>query len=195
MDAGTAGLREADHLIHHLVDVLGLPSGTAACTHLIRGTDRRSTVVSLALPDAATADAAWKRLVALLAGPDRATAGAVLGEREHGPAGAVACAAQAAAEHERRQGGRAVVFPGVERLTSTVTVGEVLTHTAIDRIVVLGAPPDAAGPDGDAQVVTRDHVRPEWHDGQLVLTLQPAAGGMLAPFEVPNPTPCCADHS
>lgn len=42
--------------------------------------------------------------------------------------------------------------------------------------------------------MTRDHVRPQWQDGELVLTLMPAVGGVLVPFEVPDPTPCCADH-
>jgi hypothetical protein len=47
---------------------------------------------------------------------------------------------------------------------------------------------------GPPPVHTQDHVRPEWREGQLVLALVPAAGNTLAPFEVPNPTPCCADH-
>ena len=38
------------------------------------------------------------------------------------------------------------------------------------------------------------HVHPQWQDGELVLTLMPAVGGVLVPFEVPDPTPCCADH-
>jgi hypothetical protein len=40
-------------------------------------------------------------------------------------------------------------------MTGTVTVAEVLTRTAIDRITVLGAPPDATrGPDGSVRVTT-----------------------------------------
>ena len=51
-------------------------------------------------------------------------------------------------------------------------------------------------PEADpAQLVdTRDFVRPHWIDGVLTLVTMPAAGDRLAPFEVPNPTPCCADH-
>ncbi|MFJ4620315.1 hypothetical protein [Streptomyces sp. NPDC088812] len=45
----------------------------------------------------------------------------------------------------------------------------------------------------DVRLVTRDHVRPQWHDGEPVLTAMPV-GGTLVPFEVPDPTPCCADH-
>ena len=31
-------------------------------------------------------------------------------------------------------------------------------------------------------------------DGTVTLVLRPAVGGVLVPFEQPNPTPCCADH-
>jgi hypothetical protein len=87
-------------------------------------------------------------------------------------------------------GGRAVRFPGVERLVGTLTVGEVLARSAIDRVEVLG------GGTADPQMLldTDDHVRPVWHDGELVLTATPAAGGRLVPFERRNPTPCCAAH-
>uniref|UniRef100_UPI00403FFC13 hypothetical protein n=1 Tax=Streptomyces sp. SS7 TaxID=3108485 RepID=UPI00403FFC13 len=54
---------------------------------------------------------------------------------------------------------------------------------------------DGQGPDPATPVLTRDQVRPEWRDGLLTLALIPAAGGTLAPFEVPRPTPCCADHT
>jgi hypothetical protein len=191
LDAGIANLRDADHLIHHLMDSLGLPAGTVACTHLIRTDAHRGTAVSLALPDADVAEVAWARL-AELAGPEGS---AVLGEREYGPAQAAHAAALAAKEHARRQGGRAVVYPGVDRLTGVVTVTDVLVLTAIDRITVVGQPSaDGQGPDPATPVLTRDHVRPEWRDGQLTLALVPAPGGALAPFEVPNPTSCCADH-
>jgi hypothetical protein len=87
-------------------------------------------------------------------------------------------------------GGRAVRFPGADQLVGTLTVGEVLAHSAIDRVEVLG------GETADPQTLldTDDHVRPIWHDGELVLTTTPAAGGRLVPFERRNPTPCCAAH-
>jgi hypothetical protein len=89
------------------------------------------------------------------------------------------------------EAGRAVLYPGVRRLTGTLTVAELLSTSAIDRVTVLGA---SGAPAPDQPLVTRDHVRPEWRDGELVLTAMPAAGGVLVPFEVPDPTPCCADH-
>lgn len=87
--------------------------------------------------------------------------------------------------------GRAVLYPGVAGLTGTVTVAELLSGSAIDRVAVLGG---SGEPAPDQRLLTRDFVRPEWRDGELVLTAMPAAGGVLVPFEVPDPTPCCADH-
>ncbi|WP_246204788.1 hypothetical protein [Streptomyces tailanensis] len=87
--------------------------------------------------------------------------------------------------------GRAVLYPGVSTLTGTLTIAELLSRSAIARVTVLGSP---GQPPPDTVLVTRDHVRPHWHDGELVLTAMPAAGGTLVPFEVPDPTPCCADH-
>ncbi len=70
-------------------------------------------------------------------------------------------------------------------------VGELLAVSAIDRVVVLaGHPPDPA-----TLIDTRGFVRPLWQDGRLTLHTVHAANGMLAPFEVENPAPCCAEHS
>ncbi|MGA5507668.1 hypothetical protein [Streptomyces umbrinus] len=87
--------------------------------------------------------------------------------------------------------GRAVVYPGSATLTGTLTIAELLSGSAIDRVTVLGS---AGEPPPGQGLVTRDHVRPQWQEGELVLTLMPAVGGVLVPFEVPDPTPCCADH-
>ncbi|NKQ25401.1 hypothetical protein [Streptomyces galbus] len=87
--------------------------------------------------------------------------------------------------------GRAVLFPGAAALTGTTTVGEVRMASAIDRVTVLGT---AEPPGPDTALLTRDHVRPQWQAGALVLVCMPPAGGTLVPFEVPAPTPSCADH-
>jgi hypothetical protein len=179
VDAGTTTLREADHLIRDLTTVLALPPGTIACTHLIRTDKRRGTAVSLALPDSESAENAWR----LLTDSELST-----------PPGDREAAALAAAEHAARRSGRAVLFPGTERLTGTVPLADLLELTAIDRVIVVGATSGEA-PAPTTPVHTQDHVRPEWRDGELVLALVPAVGNTLAPFEVPNPTPCCADHS
>ncbi|MET7567279.1 hypothetical protein ABZT04_02055 [Streptomyces sp. NPDC005492] len=179
VDAGTATLREADHLIRELTTTLALPATTVACTHLIRTDTRRGTAISLALADTETARETWQRL---LKEPELSSAP---GDRE--------AAAQAAAEHTARRSGRAVLFPGAEHLTGTIPLSDLLQLTAIDRVFVVGAT-SGETPDPATPVQTQDHVRPEWREGELVLALVPAVGNTLAPFEVPNPTPCCADH-
>jgi hypothetical protein len=183
VDAGTTTLREADHLIRDLSTTLAIPPGTVACTHLIRTETRRGTAVSLALPEVGERlEDIWRRLTEM----DLA---ATLGDRSHGPAEA---AAFAAAEHAARRSGRAVLYAGVARLTGTVTVADLLNSTAIDQLRVVGAP--LTTPNPTTSILTQDHVRPEWHEGRLILAVVPAVGNTLAPFEVPNPTPCCADH-
>ncbi|MFI5933023.1 hypothetical protein [Actinoplanes sp. NPDC051494] len=87
--------------------------------------------------------------------------------------------------------GRAVVFPGSRHLLGDLTVGEILDRSAIEQVRVLGG----ATADRTATVRTNDYVRPQWTDGSLVLTVLPAAGGVLVPFETRDPTPCCADHA
>ncbi|MFJ9247793.1 hypothetical protein [Streptomyces sp. NPDC101776] len=186
VDAGTATLREADHLIRDLTTTLELPAGTVACTHLIRTDTRRGTAVSLELADGGAAAEAWQRLT-----ETHTELGASLNDRRHGPSEA---AALAATEHTARRSGRAVLFPGAEHLNGTIPLSDLLELTAIDRVTVVGAT-SGETPAPTTPVHTQDHVRPEWREGQLVLALVPAAGGTLAPFEVPNPTPCCADHT
>ena len=88
------------------------------------------------------------------------------------------------------QSGRAVVYPGWDRLVGTMAVGSVPELSAIDRVEVLGGSPLS-----DSDILeTQDFVRPQFRNGELVLTIVPAVGGVMRPFEVPNPTPCCAIH-
>ncbi|XVV14214.1 hypothetical protein ACQP2X_07675 [Actinoplanes sp. CA-131856] len=86
--------------------------------------------------------------------------------------------------------GRAVIFQGSDQLVGRLTVSEILKISAIDRVEVLGS---GVASDGDI-VDTRDFVRPQYRNGELVLTTTPAVGGVLVPFETRDPTPCCADH-
>jgi hypothetical protein len=103
------------------------------------------------------------------------------------PAPEFAAAARAA---ELDGAGRAVLFPGAASLVGTLTVAEVLAGSAIDRVEILGSGAAAA----EARLDTRDFVRPQYRDGELVLTVMPAADGVLVPFETRDPTPCCPDH-
>ncbi|MBB5867066.1 hypothetical protein F4553_000445 [Allocatelliglobosispora scoriae] len=98
---------------------------------------------------------------------------------------------EAAIAHERRRSGRAVRYPGHEELTGTVSVAYLLGRTAIEEVRVLGGGPQ---PTALTLLETRAFVRPQWLDGHLVLITTRAAGGRIAPFEVPNPTPCCGGH-
>ncbi|MGW3911276.1 hypothetical protein ACWEBX_07050 [Streptomyces sp. NPDC005070] len=218
VDTGhTGALREADHLLRSLAAELGLPADVLGCTHHVRDGRRPHTALSFAVPSERAARAVWQRLTqdpadrsgtdtvpgagagageggGAGAGPDagRGTRpGVAFGEERHGPDELAAGAAHAAAEHGARTGGRAVLYPGAGAVSGVLTVARLLEVSAVDRVTVLGSPEGAAP---EAELVTRDHVRPEWRDGRLVLATMPAAGGTLVPFEVPDPTPCCADH-
>lgn len=103
--------------------------------------------------------------------------------------GRSAGALAAVAAHHARAGGRAVVYPGSDRLRGRVTVATVL-GTAIEQVANLGGGPVAP----DDVVVTSDFVRPRWTSGQLVLHVLPGSGGTLVPFEQPDPHRCCEDH-
>jgi hypothetical protein len=170
LDLGHESERAAEHWLYELVHQLGRPAEVLACTHLAYR-PAPHVAVSLALPDGAVPA---ERL---------ATLPPVVPELQE-------AAEQAAAEHKTGSGGRAVLFPGVDQLTGTLTVAEVLATSAIDRITVIGGAP----PEPDTLVETRDFVRPHWRDAMLTLIAMPAPGGRITPFEVPNPTPCCADH-
>ncbi|MBV7695884.1 hypothetical protein [Streptomyces sp. TRM70350] len=163
IDPGLPDLRTADHLLQTLAAELALPEGTFGCTHLVRD-ERPRVALSFAVESKAVLHAAREWLKAK--------------------------------GYEVTDGapddvGRAVLYPGAAELTGTLSVAELLSRSAIDRVTVLGTPDPPAS---ETAVVTRDHVRPQWHNGDLVLAVMPAAGGTLVPFEVPDPTPCCADH-
>ncbi|RMI25191.1 hypothetical protein EBN88_30130, partial [Streptomyces triticirhizae] len=87
------------------------------------------------------------------------------------------------------RGGRAVLFPGAADLPARLTVGDLLSRTAIDAVRVLGGA--AAGP--EALVETRNHLRPDRSHDTLTLQLAPSRAGFV-PFEVPDPHPCCGGH-
>ncbi|MCO5997326.1 hypothetical protein [Actinoallomurus rhizosphaericola] len=173
---GSPTLAAAEHLLHRLFEEFGRPAGAIGCTHLVR-LGRPHVAVSL------TVSAVPEEVLAGL--------GAACEERRWGPADLAEAAAQAAREHAGRSAGRAVFFPGAERVTGSLNVGEVLAASAIDEVVVLGGGPPGPADRFDA----RGHVRPEWRSGRLTLAAMPGGGDVLVPFEVADPTPCCADHA
>lgn len=164
IDTEVTTLRDADHLLKDLADQLALAGDVFGCTHLVQEGGRRRVALSLGAGSAAV----------------RATARAALTAQGY-----------AVTDGAWDQRGRAVLFPGATDLTGTLTVAELLDRSAIARVRVLGAP---GAPDPATRLVTREFVRPQWEDGELVLAAMPHVGGTLVPFEDPDPTPCCADH-
>jgi len=165
LSLGHDTIPEAEAWLHHLVRGLGLPADLlVACTHLVQD-PRPHVALSLDGP----------------VDPDTLPAT---------PPELAGAAEQGRQAHASRVSGRAVYFAGMSALTGTVSVADVLASSRIDRVAVLGGQTPAP----ETLVDARDFVRPRWTDGLLVLVTAPAAAGRLAPFEVPNPTPCCADH-
>ncbi|NES16990.1 MULTISPECIES: hypothetical protein [Micromonospora] len=164
LDHGTVEV--AEHWLHELVHRLGHPAGLIACTHLVHE-PHPHVAVSLSATDP-------RQLADLPAGDAQATPGA----------------RRAAAEHRSRTAGRAIHYPGQEQLTGTLTVADVIRHSAIEQVVILGGAPATPG----TVLHTLDYVRPQWREGRLTLVTRPAPGGSLAPFELQRSTPCCADH-
>ncbi|GIJ78461.1 hypothetical protein SAMN05443287_109189 [Micromonospora phaseoli] len=162
---GHRTLREAEDWLDRHVGPLAGPN-LVTCTHLVAA-PYPHVALSVATPEP-------DRLAGLPSTPPELHDAAI----------------QAASEHTARRSGRAVRFPGAERLVGTLTVGDLLATSAIERVVVLGGA--SAAP--DTPVHTRDFVRPQWQAGELVLVTVPHHSTGLAPFEVPDPTPCCADH-
>jgi hypothetical protein len=170
LDGGHDSVAEAEHWLRAVVGDLALPPehGIVACTHLCRE-PRPHVAASLAVPGGV---------------PERALPAV--------PAELAGAAETARREHETGVAGRAVLFPGHDQLTGELTVEHLLAVSAIERVIVLGGGPQ---PEPGTVVDTRDHVRPQWLHGRLTLVAMPSAGGRIAPFEVPDPTPCCADHA
>lgn len=172
--------RVADAAAHDVVRALA-SRGTAAVvlTHLTRLGPLPHVTLSVEATALSGAD-----LIELLG---TVFPGAVLSD-----SGSDTAAHAGAVAHTARGGGRAVHYRGVKQLTGRLPVAEVLARTSIDAVQLLGG----AGPaDPATTLVTRDHVRPTYQAGRLVLAVEWAAGRTLVPFETPNPTPCCADHA
>ncbi|MFD0205174.1 MULTISPECIES: hypothetical protein [Saccharothrix] len=98
-------------------------------------------------------------------------------------------AARAARAGRDRTDGRCVRFPGQSALTGTHPAAEVVAVSAIDRVVGIGvavAPTD--------RVETLGFLRPVCRDGELLLLVEPAVGGVLRPAEAESPHECCGGH-
>jgi len=185
VDAGSRTAVDAEHLMLGVAAELGAGPGAVLCTHAVRqGTPHYAATVTLPVLPATLLATMPPILAAGWALVD--TAEVLEGDPVLARTAFGAATARAAGTD-----GRAVRFPGIELLTGTVPVADVLAGTAIDEVRVLagGLLPPAA------RLLTRDFCRPVYEAGALVLHVLPAGPGRVAPFEVPNPTPCCAAHS
>lgn len=183
VDEGSRRRDDAEHLLRRAVDTVLALDGTRvplACTHLVRRPEPHWAVTLEVDPGPVPAPALRDRLAGLgavcLAAPGRAapTGG---GEQE-------------AVAQFLDGGGRVVVFPGQDALEDVVSVDDVPELCAVERVVgIAGTPVDGR------LLHTRGWVRPEREDGRLVLHVRPfGPAGDVAPFEVRDPTPCCAAH-
>lgn len=190
VDADSRDTVEAEHLLHEL---LGSMSGSVvACTHVVTGGDRPHLAVSISSTTPA-ADGLAERARAWSG--ERAVGSAITrpGASEPelvGPSSLVRGAYVAAVEGALGTTGRLVRFPGYEQARGTMTAAELRDRCGIDEVEALGGLPV----EDDTLIDTRDFIRPIRRDGQVVLLVQPAAGGVFIPFEAEHQQKCCADH-
>lgn len=192
LDAQSSGERHVDRLAHACADAL---------------TRRGGAGVLVTTQPAALGELRHVALVVAVNGLDAAEVGEVLaavaGADGAGPRGLLVDGHASGdpdlepvlravlAAHRSGAGGRAAVFPGQADVPASTTVGALLAGTATEEVRVLGGPE----PEPGTPLHTRGFLRPRWVEGRLVLHVQPAVGGVLVPFETPDPTPCCAAHA
>ena len=181
LDTPLTSLAETEHALLGLGQQVVLPADLVLCTHMVRDSAPHYAF-SLAAADGT-----------LLAQVQEHFADwpSALSRRQPSASSALTEGLLVATtEALGRTGGRAVRFPGWDGIVGTPTIAQVLSTSAIDQLEVLGGQPA-----DDADVLhSRDFVRPLWKHGRLVLPVLPSGPGAVAPFEVPNPTPCCGEH-
>ena len=188
MTAGHLGIDAGQQVRSDLEDLLAraaahCPQIDLACTHVIDAQEPHwagSLRVTAPVDITALAD---------VLGPGVAI---VDGNGEgSGPAQWRAGARDAMTQLVERRAGRAVLFPGQDRLVGDLAAEDVASLSAIDRLVGL-----AGTPTSGVRLATRDFVRPEFAGGELILRVRPYdSDDAVAPFEVPHPTPCCFLHA
>jgi len=179
VDADSTGTVEAEHVLHGLLESVTGP--VVACTHVVPG---GHVAVSISTPAdfdraALTHDVGSAIIRAGAAEPEVA-----------GPSQLVRGAYVAAVETALGTAGRLVVFPGQENARGTVTAADLRARCGIDQVEALGG----LAVDDTTLIDTRDYIRPIRRNGQVVLLVQPAVGGVLIPFEVEHQQKCCSDH-
>jgi hypothetical protein len=181
LDTPLTSLAETEHALLGLGQRVGLPADLVLCTHIVRDSAPHYAFSLTSADHSLPA-----RVQEHFAGWPSA-----LSHEQPSASSALTDGLElATAEAFARTGGRAVRFPGWDSIVGTPTVAHVLSTSAIDQLEVLGGQPAE-----DTDVLhSRDFVRPLWRHGRLVLPVLPSGAGAVAPFEVPNPTPCCGEH-
>jgi hypothetical protein len=179
VDADSADAVEAEHVLHGLLESVTGPA--VACTHVVPGGHLAVSISTQANFDqkALTQDVGSAIIRTGAAEPEVA-----------GPSQLVRGAYVAAVETALGTAGRLVAFPGQENAHGTLTAAELRSHCGIDQVEALGG----LAVEDTTLVDTRDFIRPIRRNGQVVLLVQPAAGGVLIPFEVEHQIKCCANH-
>ncbi|QQQ73515.1 hypothetical protein IOD16_19680 [Saccharothrix sp. 6-C] len=167
------GEHGAAHVDALLLAALAGVAADFVCTH----TDRSGTVAVTTLSAHVTGDVDVDRLAGALGGPV-----AVLDDSG-------TPAARAARAGRDRRDGRCVRFPGQSALTGTHPAAEVVAVSAIDRVVGIGVEVAPTDP-----VRTLGFLRPVCRDGELLLLVEPAVGGVLRPAEAESPHQCRGGH-
>ncbi|MFC5728706.1 MULTISPECIES: hypothetical protein [Nocardioides] len=96
----------------------------------------------------------------------------------------------AVAEHRSRSAGRLARYPGRTEIERRLTAAEVVARSCVDVVDSLAG--TVVGPESVLDLT--GFARPTWREGRCSLLVQPAAGGVLVPFEARDQVPCCADH-
>ncbi|TWD80450.1 hypothetical protein FB561_1526 [Kribbella amoyensis] len=186
IDADSRDAVEAEHLLHELLGPVRTP--VVAGTHVVRGGDRPHLAVSVS----STAD--LSELVRTWC-EGRAAGFAITrpgasGPELAGPSTLVRGAYVAAIECALGTAGRLVRWPGQDNAHGILTVADLRADCGIDEVEALGG----LSIDDSTRVDTRDYLRPIRRTGRTVLQVQPAAEGLLIPFEAEHQQKCCTDH-
>jgi hypothetical protein len=198
VDADSRDTGEAEHLLHELLGPAGPLAQFAvgpvvACTHVVAGGDHPHLAVSISTPESRPDSKVIDRFGKWAS--DRGAGSAISrpGASEPllaGPSRLVRGAYVASVEAALGTAGRLARFPGQENARGILRASDLRKRCGIDLVEPLGGLPI----DDDSLVDTLDFVRPIRRAGQVVLQVQPAAGGVLIPFEVEHQQKCCADH-
>ncbi|MGY1782352.1 hypothetical protein [Geodermatophilus sp. SYSU D01036] len=172
---------------HRLLDLGRRVGATEVATHVVRSAEGGHHAGTLRAPRSAglaDAVAGWVSPGETVVLADADGEVRLGGDARHGDH-----AAGVARAHRDRASGRLVRFPGQEALPDRFPLAELTARCTIEAVDLLGVT-DAP----DLVLRTRGHVRPEYRDGVLVLTVNAWDDREVCPFESPTPRACCSDH-